>query len=121
VIDLDRVQTTMRHLVAWLNDNGFQTTDSGDGVTNVEAGMEGAASFPHVWIAVSPENLVSEAQRLRHLLVDLGVPVSAMGADPTVPCIQASYDPCAVEGASAVLGLMGLSDATFQCNKDLRG
>lgn len=45
----------MRETVSWLRLMDFNTTDSGDGVTNVEAGMEGALTIPHVFMVSSRE------------------------------------------------------------------
>jgi hypothetical protein len=60
-------------IVRRLRANGYVTTDSGDGVTNVEAGMEGALPFPHVVCRVAPTNLVSEANRLHALFPEWDV------------------------------------------------
>jgi len=47
------IHEKVRPLCEWLNANGFRTTDSGDGITNVAAGMDGAMTHAHV-IAVLP-------------------------------------------------------------------
>jgi hypothetical protein len=83
----------VRRLVTWLNREGFETTDSGDGVANVEAGIEGALNYPHVAIEVCPPYLlVGEANRLRNVLRMAGVKVHETGRGDH-PWIQASYDP----------------------------
>lgn len=64
MIDLESIQPKMRRLVLWLNRHEFITTDSGDGVTNVAAGMEGALSIPHVVCRVEPDKLIDESHRL---------------------------------------------------------
>lgn len=98
----------IRQLVAWLNSKGFETTDSGDGVTNVEAGMECAMATPNVAIAVSPDVLVSETRRLFSLLVsELKVAVSRINEDASTVMIQATFDP---GDESAVIMLTGLDD-----------
>lgn len=60
MIDLEKIQPKMRPVVEFLNQNGFKTTDSGDGVTNVEAGMEGAMNFPHVVVNLGETLLIPE-------------------------------------------------------------
>ncbi len=67
----------MRKAVELLNKAGFKTTDSGDGVTNVEAGMEGALPFPHIIVRLDSEFLTPvfyEFERLEQWLAgkDLG-------------------------------------------------
>ncbi len=63
-IDPPQIQPAMRSLVRWLRILDFDTTDSGDGVTNVQAGMEGALDEPHVFCRVEPDKGCTEARRL---------------------------------------------------------
>lgn len=70
-VDLSVIHEKMRPVVALLNANGFTTTDSGDGVTNVELGMEGALPFPHVFGKLSAADipqLAGIAKRMARLL-----------------------------------------------------
>lgn len=94
----------IRRTVEWLNENGFKTTDSGDGVSN--EGMDCALEFPNVFMVCDPKNLVAEADRLRGLLEakDIFVgPLSPPGeVDP--PHIEACYDP------SDGIGILGLTN-----------
>lgn len=76
--------------VKWLNENGFQTVDSGDGETH---DFECDLDCAYVHISVSPENLVSETNRLYYLLSDNGVSLSEMDEDNINPTIQSSYNP----------------------------
>lgn len=102
----------VRCLVGWLNANGFETTDSGDGVTNLAAGMEGALDYPHVFIKGHPDTLLREARRLAvELHIRFGVKLRPQGADPKIPAIQATYDPV---DESSVIALTGVDDRTFE-------
>lgn len=100
----DDILPTMRNTVAWLQALGFQTTDSGDGVTNVAAGMECALTFPHVFMVVDPDDIIEDTDRLyeacraRNLL------------GPTIR-VESSYNP---EDRIAVLGLYGVTDQTLR-------
>lgn len=59
--DYSVVQPAMRQTVRWLRKMDMNTTDSGDGVTNVLAEMEHALDFPHVFITTSPLLGLAEA------------------------------------------------------------
>jgi hypothetical protein len=85
-IDYSEICEGVRELVRWLNDHGFETTDSGDG-SHHAAGMEGAMPCPMVAMVVDQPDrkLVDEADRLFALVGDRGI---------HCPHIQASYDPC---------------------------
>ncbi len=95
---MDDIQPTMARTVAWLRHAGFDTCDSGDGVANVEAGMECAIPEAHVFCRVAPELLVAEAGRL-HALVAAAVPAVH---------VEATYSPD--DGGSALLCLFGVRD-----------
>lgn len=94
--------------VALLQSWGFDTTDSGDGVTNVEAGMECAMPFPNVAMQVEPDELIAKADRLLRLLWQVGIQAMPASYDVTMPSIQATYDP---SNQSAILVLTGVDDA----------
>jgi hypothetical protein len=97
---IDQLSPGVRDLVLWLNEQGFETTDSGDG-SNFEEGMECATPHPMVVIVVEPPTLVVPmADRLCMLLEERGISfkVPAHGCeDPpgefTWPQIQGNYDP----------------------------
>ena len=72
-MDPNDLNPGIREVVAWLRERHFLTTDSGDGVTNVQAGMEGALDCPHVHCVVRSDLLTSEADRLFDLLVHEGL------------------------------------------------
>lgn len=98
------IARTVTLLQSW----GFGTCDSGDGVANVEAGMEGARPEPHVVMQSWPEHVVEEAKRLAEKLRSVGVDVKPIGPEPGAPCIQASYDPAS---SVALIDLMNVDDA----------
>lgn len=98
------IAPNIRRVVKMLRSGGFETTDSGDGVTNVAAGMECAVDFPMV--AIKPAGALEiEATRLLVFLREHGLVIEPQGHD--APCIQASFDP--VDG-SAVILLIGVHD-----------
>ncbi len=91
----------IRRVVAWLCLCGFETTDSGDGVTKPAAGDEDAMTEPHVFMVVQPWALSVDADRLQTSL-------AAIGFTARAGRIQASYDP--VDGVG-VLALLGIDDS----------
>lgn len=86
------VNPGVQRLVGWLRSKGFDTTDSGDGVTNVAAGIEYALDFPHVAIAVNKDRMVQEADALADLLAEHGIPIH-MNHYEERPWIDATYCP----------------------------
>lgn len=96
---IDGLSPGIKTLVLWLNTNGFQTIDSGDG-SNAAAGMGCAIATPMVAILTCNDHMAQEADRLMTMLETRGVDFTAPPqdcADPehevTWPSIQASYDP----------------------------
>jgi hypothetical protein len=114
VLGLSTINPGIREVVRRLRDAGFDTTDSGDGVTNVAAGMEGALKVPHVHMFIrltldtKDAHFFNEACRLRDVVESWGVELG--GLNPA--SVQAMYDPC--DGIATVT-LYGVTDA------DLRG
>lgn len=95
-VDLQGLCPGIRRTVAFLRSKGFETTDSGDGCSNM--GMECAMPFPNVAIRCPDStNLVAESRRLRDILAERGIVVEPLGPDdPEVvhpPHIEATYDP----------------------------
>jgi hypothetical protein len=97
----DEIQPTMRKTVAWLQELGYDTVDSGDGVLNVKAGMEGALDFPHVAMVIDAGKIVEEAQRLLKALIATGI----QGGK-----VEANYDPA---DGLAIMTLMDVTDRSF--------
>lgn len=77
-----RLDPGIRRLVTLLRERGFNTTDSGDGVTKLQAAYceeptfsrptilheFGILDVPHVVCVTAPEHMMGEARRLRALL-----------------------------------------------------
>ena len=105
---VDEIQPTMARTVEWLQDRGFDTCDSGDGVLNVEAGMEGALEFAHVFCRVRPAFLLHEADRLWS-----EVRARGLDRDERV-AVEASYSP---RDGVALLGLYYVDDAALEAGR----
>lgn len=103
----DDLNPGIREVVLWLRKMGHETTDSGDGVTNVAAGMEGALPFPHVFIVGphSHDSLWEQADRLHKFIscaaLEAGVDVSSM-------YVEANYS---TADERAILMLANFDDA----------
>jgi hypothetical protein len=100
------IRSTVQTLRKW----GFNTTDSGDGST---AQYDCDLTHPYVHIIVTPEEVVSEADRLVSLLNDVGVnfddcphpqddPEGAMKH----PSVEVCYLP--LQGRTAAISLMNV-------------
>ena len=75
----------IRDLVRELRNAGFETCDSGDGVTNPELGMEGAMGERHVFMATTLEAMVEDTQRLAEMYPDAWVELSwSPSQDPNI-------------------------------------
>lgn len=103
---LDVLDPGIRQTVAWLRENGFETTDSGDGVTKTQKGWptEGVLDFPHVFMVVDESKLEAEARRLRNLLW------ARLGRQPEPGMIQATFDPA---DGSRIIMLAHVADDDF--------
>lgn len=103
-VDYTELDPGIRETVRFLRQNNFDTTDSGDGSKASE--MECAESEPNAYMVVdNPRNLVSEAVRLRTVLVGrFGNKVRAQMS------IEASFSPL---DDVALIALHGLSDKDF--------
>lgn len=96
----------IRELVIWLNAEGFETSDSGDGATKGDAGWP----VPNVAIKSRPAEMLADAHILMMKLAGRGVVVKPCNLDDE-PFIQATYDP-AEESVIIVLG--NVNDAVFR-------
>ena len=99
-LDYSTLTPGIRETVRWLRSLNFHTTDSGDGVTNVAAGMEGALDVPHVHALVHHENMKDEAYRLAR-----EVQLRGLVLEPGM--IDLRFDPC---DRVALLSLYGVND-----------
>lgn len=91
----------IRQTVEWLRSHGFETTDSGDGVSKQD--MECALGIPNVFMRVTPDSMVDEALRLLILLQGRGINFHA----DNEASISASFDPA---DGTAILSLLGVDD-----------
>jgi len=105
--DPTKLDPGVRMLVSLLRQHGFETTDSGDGKSKAE-GLD----VPHVHIACHAQLMVFEADRLYRVLSMHGVTIQPLDK-PESPCIQASYDPAAVD-STGVISLFGVEDAMIR-------
>lgn len=105
-IDYAALNQGIRETVRFLRRNGFRTTDSGDGKTNVEAGMEGAIDEPHVVSRSTVADVVEEARRLWAILTDLGLESAAFGEHGGGKfAIEAHYDVGAIVSTITLWGV----------------
>lgn len=95
-----QIQPRMQKLVEALRLAGFETTDSGDGVTNVAAGMDDALSFPHVFMTVATKDMEQEAKRLLAF-------AEARSKSSAKPRVEATYSPA---DGICVLALYEITD-----------
>lgn len=70
--DYGELDPGIRDTVRLLRDAGFDTTDSGDGVSKPQDWYDSgeAMPFPHVAAAAAPEVLLREAHRMQAVLGD---------------------------------------------------
>jgi hypothetical protein len=78
IADLD---PGIRAVVTLVRAHGFETTDSGDGMSKA-ADYDCRLDFPHVFCVVSPERLIAEVQRLKSLMPDWTVEGSHKAGEP---------------------------------------
>lgn len=95
-LDPSELDPGIRKLVMLLRKHGYETTDSGDGVSNDYADMD----FPHVFIASDKYNLLSAADELWDLLFQIcDLPPDAS--------VEASYAP---SDGQATIGVFNILD-----------
>jgi hypothetical protein len=109
----DHLNPGVRRLVTWLREHGFNTFDSGDGVTHEFANDN---AFPYVAITVEPSALIAEADRLERLLASVGIACQPQTQSGDVPTIEAQYSPASCAGAQehrAIIALVNVTDTTL--------
>ena len=94
-INYDKLDPGIRNTVKALNEAGFHTTDSGDGISKPADARE--MDFPHVAMKCSKEQIHSEADRLLAFMQD---------REPGKWVVEATYFP---PFPQTVLLLRGLS------------
>lgn len=91
--------------VAWLRSQGFDTCDSGDGVTHA---MEGDAEFSYVAVKSEPYYLVRTAENIATALRNVGIEIVQTGAEEEGGVsIIATFD--AADRAAIVI-VVGITD-----------
>jgi len=105
-LDLDTLNPGIRRLVRLLRKAGFETTDSGDGVSN--AHMECAMDQPNVHIICDPSNMARVSDELYQMLSKYSLDTCCDPDDG--PFIQASYNPA---DGDAMISLIGVDDDTL--------
>lgn len=106
--DISKIDPGVRMLVSLLRQHGFDTTDSGDGQSKEENGLD----VPHVHIVCHAQLLVYEADRLHRVLAMHGVTIQPI-AQEGAPCVQATYDPADVD-STGMVSLFGVNDAMIR-------
>lgn len=106
-LDYETLNPGIREVVRLLRGAGFNTTDSGDGITNVAGGMEGAIPFPHVHCVVRPAVLCNIKDIAMHMVNVL----RAEGVEIGIGYVQLTYDPLFPEATT--LSLLYISDAVL--------
>ncbi len=102
---LESISPGVRKLVVWLNDQGFKTTDSGDG-TNYKEGMSCALPFPMVAIECADAySAIGQATKLHLLVSEMGV---CFGEGDPPKSLDMSWSP--VDAASVIV-LTNITDA----------
>lgn len=124
----DELDVGVRGVVRLLNENGFETCDSGDGKSKFgEDGkplpewksdnpdFEWVMDIPHVAMGVPADRLAVECDRLLEVLTKAGVKVDTQGLEET-PTIQGTYDPAGSGpgGNKAWILLLHVNDALLQ-------
>jgi hypothetical protein len=105
-LDLNTLDPGIRLTVRLLRALDFNTCDSGDGKSKVEAIAEGEAlDVPHVFMRTDPERMRAEADRLA---TSLGSPPHGLPLPPG--SVEATYSP--LDG-SALLVVYGIDDAAL--------
>lgn len=130
-VPYDELDPGIRETVRWLNDHGFETTDSGDGLSKFDAegepmkGWEDCVMpFPHVVISVDAIFLVRECDRLVRHLEAIGLSIGQQGLDDGI-FIQGTYDPALPDKGYILLGNLNderlQSSPGFQVKSDTQG
>lgn len=116
VFDYNELDHGIRNVVKFLHAQGFDTCDSGDGVSKADWIASGdALPYPHVDMQVLASKAFVEAHRLRFTLEARHITVEPIGPDPNAQVsIQVTYDPAAHPldpvDDKATITLMGLND-----------
>jgi hypothetical protein len=111
-VDLTTLNPGIRRTVAFLRANGFETIDSGDGRTH-EYECDQPTAYVHMLVA-TPDDLISETQRLYDVLGDRIVfrdPVMDGDTVTLGPMVEAHYSP---RDGIATISLWHVDDALLE-------
>ena len=111
-IDYDELDPGIRETVRLLRKWGFETTDSGDGVSKKGTEQEPLMlQFPHVFMRSTSQGLITSAENLHRLMDHHGVSFDPDFEAERYPGIEATYSP--TDGAAIIL-LRDIDDKTLE-------
>ncbi len=125
-IDLNELDPGIRRTVAFLREHGFDTTDSGDGVSKFQPDSrwyvpddpEAWSQAPHVVIRTTPDALVGLTSAVYESLVAHGInfdgPATLEEAMESMPpSVEGSFRPGEKVGGEpiAIVAVLGIDDA----------
>lgn len=103
----DELDPGIREVVRFLNEAGFTTTDSGDGVSKTDP--DGChLDIANVHLIVSTAEAVAESHKVSDLFEGCGVMFSPAHPDAPEPSIQLTYNP---HDGVAIVSVYGLDDS----------
>lgn len=118
LFDYTQLDSGIRETVRFIRDAGFNTTDSGDGVSKggFDDVLSGNLGFPHVVVRIKAHEMLEEAHRLQvHLEGRLG---PAEGDDEYGPAwqVELSYDPAS---GVAIIMVRDVNDAMLAAHPNM--
>jgi len=105
-LDYEQLDPGIREVVRLLRAYGYDTTDSGDGVSKHLLDPE-VIPYPHVFVQLERSGMVGEVDQIRSLLEWRGIAFEPVGEDPWRPHLQLTWDPVS---EVAVLEVGGVVD-----------
>lgn len=87
---MNNLNPKIKATVEWLRQNGFNTTDSGDGETH---DFECDQNIPYVHMVVKPEVLIYETRRLVNWLTEKGVKLEPQNETGKAQTVEACFSP----------------------------
>lgn len=109
-LNYDELDPGIREVVRFLNEAGFTTTDSGDGVTK-PPDEDCVIPVPNVHIPVPATVAVAESHKVMQLLEGCGVMFDPTHPDDPEPSIQLTYSPT---DETAIVSVYGLNDSLLE-------
>jgi hypothetical protein len=106
--DYDALDPGIRETVRWLRRLGWETTDSGDGVSKESDALW--CPWPHVHVQIDGHEILAACGRMMNDLLAAGIEVAPCGNPEKEPSLEVTYDP--VDGI-AILTVTNLNDERF--------